>query len=324
MHCRELQRLPSLMRGTVTIGSRGSQLALWQANWAKQAIESSHPSLSVGIVIFKTKGDTILDVSLAKIGGKGLFVKEIEDALLHGKIDLAVHSMKDMPSELPAGLCIGAIPERENPADVLISRGSKTFAGLRGHARIGTSSLRRGAQLRHVRPDLEIVPLRGNIDTRLRKLETENLDAVVLAAAGIARLGFSERITEYLDTSVMLPAVGQGALCIEIRREDPEIEGIVSIMNHPATRTVVSAERAFLHRLGGSCQVPIAGMGRMSGGGLTLDGLVAEIDGASVFRDTLCGKTSEAEKIGQTLAERLLAMGAAKVLDQLKAISHEG
>jgi len=216
------------MEKTIKIGTRGSRLALWQANWVKSAITSINPSLSVDLIIIKTKGDKILDVPLAKVGGKGLFVKEIEEALLDGRIDLAVHSMKDMPAEIPPGLCIGAVPERETPNDVLISKNGLLFSELISGSKVGTSSLRRSAQLLHARPDLVILPLRGNLDTRLKKLETENMDAIILAAAGVKRLNFESRITEYIDENVMLPAVGQGALCIEIRENDTEIEPMSS------------------------------------------------------------------------------------------------
>jgi len=217
MHRLELLGLRDLMDRCLTIGTRGSKLALWQANWVKSALAANDPSLDIRITVIKTKGDKILDVPLAKVGGKGLFVKEIEEALLEHRIDLAVHSMKDMPAELPKGLCVGAIPEREMPNDVLISRDGSKLLELKKGASIGTSSLRRAAQLLHVRPDLSITSLRGNLDTRLKKLDGGESDAIVLAAAGVNRLGLAHRITEHLTEGVMLPAAGQGALCIEIR-----------------------------------------------------------------------------------------------------------
>jgi hydroxymethylbilane synthase len=236
----QLCRVWALMAGgTITIGTRGSQLALWQANWVKDALESHHPDLTVNLATIKTKGDKILDVPLAKVGGKGLFVKEIEEALLNGRIDLAVHSMKDMPADIPVGLCIGAIPEREEPHDVLIARSGQPLDRLVHGARVGTSSLRRSAQLLRARPDIVIVPLRGNLDTRLKKLESGSMDAIVLAAAGVRRLGLADRITEIIDGSVMLPAVGQGALCIEIRENDPRIAPLVAVLDHSSTRQVV-------------------------------------------------------------------------------------
>lgn len=302
---------------TIKIGTRGSKLALWQANWVKSALNAGNTSIAVELVPIKTKGDKILDVPLAKVGGKGLFVKEIEDALLNGRIDLAVHSMKDMPSEIPDGLCVGAIPEREIPQDVLISKKGLLLHDLIPGASIGTSSLRRSAQLLHARPDLVILPLRGNLDTRLKKLETENLDAIILAAAGVKRLGLENRITEYLDENVMLPAVGQGALCIEIRQNDPEIEPIIAALNHQQSWTVVMGERAFLNRLEGGCQVPIAAHGKIEKNTFTLCGLVASVDGTTIIKETLSGPEDSSESIGLKLADRLLSMGAKTIMENL-------
>ena len=308
------------MKQTVRIGTRGSKLALWQSEWVKAAILEQFPSLSVNLVVIKTKGDKILDVPLAKVGGKGLFVKEIEQALLEGHIDLAVHSMKDMPAEIPEGLCIGAVPLREDPADVLVARNGLTFADLKHGAQIGTSSLRRAAQLRHVRPDIEIVPLRGNLDTRLRKLDTgsQKMDAIVLAAAGVKRLGLEARITEYLNSDIMLPAVGQGALCIEVRRNDPIVEPLIKTLEDKPTPSAVSCERAFLKRLEGSCQVPIAALADASSGRLTIEGLVADLDGTTVYRQQRSGPVGEAETIGTALADELLNQGADRILEKLK------
>jgi hydroxymethylbilane synthase len=304
------------MKKPIRIGTRGSKLALWQANWVKSALHKADPSCAVEIVPIKTKGDKILDVPLAKVGGKGLFVKEIEDALLSGHIDFAVHSMKDMPADLPTGLCIGAIPEREDPRDVLISRNGTGLFELAPKAKVGTSSLRRKAQLLCARPDLVIVPLRGNLDTRLKKLDAENLDAIVLAAAGVIRLGLKHRISQYLDQEIMLPAVGQGALCIEIRQHDPAIEAIASSLEHQPTKIAVTAERSFLHRLEGGCQIPIAAFGDITQDALTLSGLVASVDGATVIKETLCEKNSPAESIGIALADSLLAKGAKAIIAQ--------
>ncbi len=306
------------MDKTIKIGTRGSKLALWQANWVKSSLEIKHPFLSIELEIIKTKGDKILDVPLAKVGGKGLFVKEIEEALIDGRIDLAVHSMKDMPGDIPDGLCIGAIPEREIPQDVLISRHKKPLLELAPGAKIGTSSLRRKSQLLHTRPDLIVLPLRGNLDTRLNKLETENLDAIVLAAAGVKRLGLESRITEYLDENIMLPAVGQGALCIEVRENDPVVEPIVASLEHPHTRTVILGERAFLNRLEGGCQVPIAAYGKIDKNIFTLAGLVATVDGKTLFKETLTGPEDSSESIGIKLAERLISMGAEEIIETLK------
>jgi len=306
------------MGKTIKIGTRGSKLALWQANWVKSELNARHPSFSFELVTIKTKGDKILDVPLAKVGGKGLFVKEIEDALLNGLIDLAVHSMKDMPAEIPQGLCIGTIPQRETPQDVLISKKGLLLSELKPQSRIGTSSLRRTAQLLHARPDLVILPLRGNLDTRLKKLETENLDAIILAAAGVKRLGLEGRITEYMDENVMLPAVGQGALCIEIRQNDPEVEPIVSSLEHHQTRVEVMGERAFLNRLEGGCQVPIAAYGKIEKNTFTLCGLVATVDGKTVIKETLSGPKDSSEIIGVKLADRLVGMGAKTIMENLK------
>ncbi len=305
------------MGKTIKIGTRGSKLALWQASWVKSVLTSLHHSLSFEIVIIKTKGDKILDVPLAKVGGKGLFVKEIEDALLNSHIDLAVHSMKDMPAEIPDGLCIGAIPKRETSLDVLISKDGLLLTKLKPHARIGTSSLRRAAQLLHVRPDLVILPLRGNIDTRLGKLETENLDAIILAAAGIKRLGCENRITEYLDENIMLPAAGQGALCVEIRQDDPEVGPIVVALEHQQTKAIVMGERAFLNRLEGGCQVPIAAYAELKDSKIVISGLVGSLDGKTLIKASLEGKPEEAESLGLKVAEDLLSKGAKEILDEV-------
>ena len=307
------------MAQPVTIGTRGSKLALWQAEWVRSELLARFPGMSVELAVIKTQGDKILDVPLAQVGGKGLFVKEIEEALRDGRVDIAVHSMKDMPAEIPEGLAVGAVPERESPADVLISRDGARLAELAPGSAIGTSSLRRGAQLRHARPDLRIVPLRGNLDTRLRKLQTEDLAAVVLAAAGLRRLGLEVRITEHLDSDLMLPAVGQGALCIEIRASDRRIVPLVAGLDHPDTHAAVAGERAFLRRLGGSCQVPIAGYGRMDGRQFALTGLVAEIDGSALIRHHLSGPAQDAAALGVELAEMLLARGADRILKKLTA-----
>ena len=305
------------MTPPVVIGTRGSPLALWQAEWVRSALLQRFPGVAVELSIIKTQGDKILDVPLAKVGGKGLFVKEIEDALLNGRADVAVHSMKDMPAEIPAGLVIGAVPEREIPADVLISRNDLTLRQLPAGGVIGTSSLRRAAQLRHLRPDLEVVPVRGNVETRMGKLDTDRLAAVVLAAAGVKRLGLAQRVAESLDEEIMLPAVGQGALCIEVREKDSRIGAMIAALDHPATRTVVSGERAFLKRLQGGCQVPIAGHGRLDGDQFILTGLVAEVDGGIVIKDRLSGPAEAAEQIGIELAETLLRRGADQILQKL-------
>ena len=311
------------MQPTVKIGTRSSKLALWQAEWVKASLTQKFPARAVELITIKTKGDKILDVPLAKVGGKGLFVKEIEQALLDYRIDVAVHSMKDMPAEIPDGLCIGAIPQREKAADVLISKSGRRFTELRRGAVIGTSSLRRAAQLRYARPDIEIVPLRGNLDTRLKKLHTDDLDAIVLAAAGIIRLNLEHRITQYLDADIMLPAVGQGALCIEIRQSDPNIKLMTTALDHPDSRAVVRGERAFLNRLGGSCQVPIAGYGEIKDGTFHLTGLVADLDGSRIFKSDLAGPAASSESIGIDLAEQLLSQGADRILKELQTMGME-
>lgn len=307
----------NVVRKNIKIGTRGSQLALWQANWVKSALKSLNPHLLIEIVSIKTKGDKILDVPLAKVGGKGLFVKEIEQAIITREIDLAVHSLKDMPAELPDELCFGAIPQRENPADVLISKSGAGLTELKPGARIGTSSLRRTAQLRYARPDVNIIALRGNLDTRLRKLKNEDIDAIVLAAAGVIRLQCEHCIAEYLDPGRMLPAVGQGALCIEIRKDNVDVMGLVTALDHHETHMAVRGERAFLKRLEGGCQVPIAACGGIQNHTYNLSGLVADIAGTTIIKETLSGSLENSERIGIDLAERLLDRGAAEILKQL-------
>ena len=297
------------------IGTRASELALKQSEWVKGKIEGRHPDVSVDLISIKTMGDKILDSPLSKIGGKGLFVKEIEDALLERKVDLAVHSMKDVPAELPENLVLSTFPKREDPADALISMGSQTLAQLPRGARVGTSSLRRGAQLLHTRPDLKLVPLRGNVDTRLRKLESENLHAIILAAAGLKRLGLSSRITQILSFGEVLPAVGQGALGIEVRRYDEQTVSLLHFLDHKATRIAVTTERAFLRELEGGCQVPIAGLAQLDEDKLSFEGMVAELDGSSILREEIIGTKDQAEEIGIALARELLDSGADRILE---------
>lgn len=300
----------------IKIGTRGSTLALRQTAWVRERIAQRHPDLHIEVIRIKTAGDRITDVPLAQVGGKGLFVKEIEEALLRGEINLAVHSMKDVPSELPSGLHLGAVTEREDPRDALISREARGLRELPSAARIGTSSLRRGAQLLGINPDWEIVPLRGNLDTRIKKLKTENLDAVIVAAAGVRRMGLNDTVTEYLPPEVMLPAVGQGALGIECLQEG-EINTLIALLNHPESATAVAGERAFLRRLGGGCQVPIAAYGQVRGGGIVMRGLVARLDGSHLFRAEAQG--TDPEGVGTQLAEDLLTQGAEEVLQEIYA-----
>lgn len=302
----------------ITIGTRGSQLALWQAHWVKSRIEKHYPGLEVAITIISTKGDRVLDVSLPKLGeqGKGLFTKELEDAIFEHRVDLAVHSLKDLPTELPTGLGIGAICEREDVRDALVARAPiKSVSELPEGSVVGTSSLRRQAQLLRARPDLVIEPVRGNVDTRLRKLDEGSFDAIVLAAAGLHRLGHVNRITEHLSEDFMLPAVGQGALAIETRADDDAVGEIVSSLNHEPTRLACSAERAFLRGLGGGCLVPIAAHATIEGGLIDLAGLVASPDGSEAMRDRQTGPASDADAIGQRLADELLSRGADRILN---------
>jgi hydroxymethylbilane synthase len=304
-------------RRQLLIGTRGSALALWQAEWVKSQLMAAHKELTVGLLTIKTTGDKILDVPLAQVGGKGLFVKEIEEALLEGRTDLAVHSVKDMPAELPADLHLAAMPAREDPRDVLISRNGDSLEQLRHGARLGTSSLRRTAQLLHLRPDLRFGTLRGNVDTRLRKLESEGFDGIVLAAAGLKRLDLSHVISEYLEPDRILPAVGQGALGIETRIDDDFTNQVVSSLAHRATMITVSAERAFLKRLEGGCQVPIGAHATLQGDELRLTGLVADLVGQRLIRKELRGEPQEAEVMGEELAEIVLESGGAEILAEL-------
>jgi len=304
-------------RSTLIIGTRGSQLALWQAEWVQRQLKQIAPDLSVVLKRIQTSGDKIQDVPLAKVGGKGLFVKEIEEALLRKDIDLAVHSMKDLPAVLPAGLLIICVPEREDPRDALLAGEKKKLDALPLGARVGTSSLRRQAQLLYVRPDLQIKMLRGNVDTRLRKLQENHFDAIVLAASGLKRLGWDEHITECLPVDVSLPAIGQGALGIEGREDDGFVRVLLSRLEHQQTRVTVTAERALLKRLEGGCQVPIAGHAVLQGENLTLDGLVISLDGKRYVRYSLSGLMSEAESLGRKVAEGLLDRGAQPILQEI-------
>jgi hydroxymethylbilane synthase len=297
----------------LTIGTRGSALALWQARHVASIIEKMNPSVKVELVTIKTQGDKMLDAPLAQIGGKGLFTKEIEDALLDGRVDLAVHSMKDLPTELPNGLRLAAVMEREDPRDVFISRYSGPLEDLPRGARIGTSSLRRKAFLLNRYPGLEVISIRGNVDTRLKKIETENLAGIMLAAAGIIRMGFADRITSYMEPEAMIPAIGQGALALETRESDPGVEEIVSGLNHPETAKCVKIERAFLQRMGGGCQVPMAAHCVSQGNGVKVVAAVVHPDGEPIFSDSYDGAAENA-RVGTDLADALLARGATSIL----------
>jgi hydroxymethylbilane synthase len=303
------------MRDTLVIATRGSKLALWQANHVASRLRETYPGLVVELLPIKTKGDKILDVPLAKVGGKGLFVKEIEEALLDGRADIAVHSMKDVPAEQPDGLVVGIVPKREDPCDMLLSVAYDGLEALPAGATVGTSSLRRKAQLMAVRPALNIVDLRGNLDTRVGKLLDGQFDAIVVAAAGLNRLELTAPKAVRLAPPQFLPAAAQGALGLEYRLDDPETAARLAFFNHPESRDAVAAERAFLARLEGGCQVPIAAHAAIDGDTLTLDGLVAHPETGETFRNAVTGRRAEATNLGRALAETVLAMGAKAVLD---------
>ena len=301
----------------IIIGSRGSQLALWQANWVKSQLENLHGNADISIRVITTSGDKIKDVPLSKIGGKGLFVKEIEEALLAKEIDLAVHSMKDVPIEIPSQLEISIITKRENPLDALISKNGIKLADLPQGATIGTSSLRRSSQLLNHRNDFKIHPLRGNVDTRLKKVEEGKYDAILLASAGLNRLGWSNRITEEISHEIIIPAMGQGALGIETRLGDSKTYNFISSLNHEQTNYEVSAERALVGKLDGGCQVPIGAYAKIEGNLITLKGLVASLDGKIIHKSEIVGPIDDAINIGQDLGEELLKMGANEILEKL-------
>jgi len=299
----------------IKIGTRGSSLALTQTNFVAERIMREIPQANIEICIIKTSGDIMQDVSLLQIGGKGVFVKEIEDALLAGSIDLAVHSMKDVPTEIPSGLTFAAVLPREDVRDVLVSRGNRKIEQMRKGAKIGTGSLRRASQLLAMLPDLEIVSLRGNLDTRLKKIETENLDGVIVAAAGVKRMGLTGKITQYLPVEIMLPAVGQGALGLEIRDNDSRLKEILARLNHAPAYTEVAAERSFLRHLGGGCRLPIAALGKQEGDKLSLEGLVAAPRGSGIIRDKVQGTAAGVEELGKKLADMILERGGRKLLE---------
>jgi hydroxymethylbilane synthase len=306
------------MKKVYKIGTRASKLALWQAHWVQSQLNQYFPDAETEIVKITTKGDKILDRPLALVGGKGLFVKEIEKALLEKEIDIAVHSMKDMPGELPEGLTIGAVPDRENPFDVVVSRNNIKLADLPLNAKIGTSSLRRSSQLKNHRPDLEISSIRGNLETRIKKLNAGEFDAIILAAAGIKRLGMENLITEYLTEETMTPAVGQGALCIETRADDPDIAPVMAKLNHINTATCVAGERSFLKRLEGSCHIPVGCFAKFVDNNIVLTGIVASIDGTTIIKQSLDANPDNILKKGIELADTLLENGAKEILENLK------
>lgn len=302
------------MEKHIRIGTRSSLLALTQSSRVQEQIEKQHPGMTVELVRIVTKGDKILDVPLAMVGGKGLFVKEIEEALIRKEIDLAVHSMKDVPAELPDSLHLGVIPRREDPRDVFIANDFDSLDDLPAGSLVGTSSLRRRSQLANLRPDLTLDNLRGNLDTRLRKLDEGLYEAIILAAAGLNRLGMGERATRYFPVTEMLPAVGQGALGIELRRADEELLAALSFLNDDNTVLAVRAERAFLQRLEGGCQVPIGAFAEIVDRQIRLTGLVAEEDGSRIIKKTGSASCNEAESLGRSLAEEILALGGGEIL----------
>ena len=305
------------MKAQIIIGTRGSKLALWQADYVEQRLREEYPGLQVTQKRISTKGDRILDVPLAKIGGKGLFTKELEEEMLSGSIDLAVHSLKDMPAKVPDGLMIAAVTKRLDPGDALVSNRFSSFSELPQGARVGTSSLRRRAQLLCARPDLTMIDLRGNVNTRLRKLDEGEYDAIVLAVAGLKRLGFADRIREVLPQTMVLPAVGQGALAIETRADDKETRDMLAFLRDDETICCAEAERSFLARVEGGCQVPVGVYATAEGDALKIEAVIASLDGRRSYRGTVNGAKADAAKLGKGLAEKLLNEGGAKILQEL-------
>ncbi len=303
----------------IRIATRQSPLALWQAEHVAELLEQAFPNVTTELVKMVTRGDKILDAPLAKVGGKGLFVKELEQGMLEGEADIAVHSMKDVPIEFPEGLHLAAILTREDPTDAFVSNQYKSFSELPTRARIGTSSLRRECQLKQHLPEAEVLPLRGNVNTRLAKLDAGEYDAIILASAGLKRLGMGDRITQTLDTSVSLPAVGQGAIGIECRVDDVEINQMLAALHDQVTGVCVKAERAMNTRLNGGCQVPIAGFAILQETQVFMRGLVGSPDGQVIYRAERAGSIEQAESLGQQIAEDLLSQGADKVLQALLA-----
>lgn len=302
------------MKTNLRIGTRQSLLALWQSNYIAGLLQQQYPDCQVTLKKIVTKGDRILDVPLAQIGGKGLFTKEIETDLLDGSIDLAVHSLKDMPTVLPEGLCLTAITSRANVGDAFVSNKYDSFAQLPEGAVLGTSSLRRKAQLLAVRPDLKIVDLRGNVDTRLRKLDEGRMDAIILAAAGLERLGHAGRIKEIIPTSVCLPAVGQGALAIECRSNDEEVRSMLAFLNDDAIKQATDAERAFLGLIEGGCQVPIGVHADVTGTEIKIEAVIASLDGSAILRNTISGPSEQAAELGRQLGRQMLDDGGRQIL----------
>lgn len=305
------------MPRTIRIGTRGSPLALAQTRWVESQLHVQHPGLATELVVIKTTGDKLKDIPLAQIGGKGLFIKEIEEALLAGEVDLAVHSLKDMPAEVPPGCTLGAVPPREDCRDAFISHRYASLDEIPSGGRVGTGSLRRKVQILHHHPDLEVVHLRGNVDTRLRKLESEGLDAIILAAAGLKRLGLGHIPKAYLSPEEMLPAIGQGALGLEVRVNDQEMLDLLEPLNHYPSQVAVMGERAFLARLEGGCLIPVAALGRLENGSFTLEALISDLEGRQLLQDILAGPPEEAHSMGSQLAEILLERGGREILQEV-------
>ena len=304
----------------VTIGSRGSPLALWQANWVKGLLLENHSDLAVDIKIIKTSGDKIQNMPLSKIGGKGLFVKEIEEGLLKREVDFAVHSMKDMPISFPMNLCIACVTKRENPFDALISRNGVKLADLPKGAKIGTGSLRRISQLMNYRPDLELVPLRGNLETRLKKLETEGLDAIILAAAGLIRMGLDDWITEIISPDILLPAMGQGTVGIEARKNDVDNQILLADIDDEETHYALDAERALVRQLEGGCNVPIGAFATLDEEQITLTGLVASLDGKILYKKEMTDIKTNAIALGRKIGDELITMGGDRIMQEIKSV----
>ena len=302
------------MINSIRIGTRGSTLALAQTAWVRNKLAEQYPDIAIETIEIKTSGDRFIAASLQAIGGKGVFTKELEEALFNREIDIAVHSMKDLPTLLPPGLTVGAIPAREDARDVLVSGGAASLQRLSHGAKVGTGSLRRTAQVRNCRPDLLVAPIRGNVDTRLKKLDSGEYDALVIAAAGLKRIGLEDRITEYLSNDVCLSAPGQGALGLETR-EDDSLREQLDFLHDATAFAEVSAERALLRRLGGGCQVPVGAKALVDGEGLTICAVVAKPDGSRLCRGKVSGSVTEANQLGELLAERLLSEGAQQILD---------
>ncbi|MCX7762733.1 MAG: hydroxymethylbilane synthase [Candidatus Kryptonium sp.] len=310
------------MMQKIIIGTRGSKLALWQTEFVKEKLSKVVPDIEFEIKIIKTTGDKILNSPLSKIGDKGIFTREIEIELLDGKIDMAVHSLKDLPTKLPDGLTIGAVTEREDVRDVLISRNDLKLADLPLNSVIATGSLRRRAQLLNIRPDFKFVEIRGNIDTRFRKFDESNWDGMILAYAGVKRMNYTSRVSEVISTDIILPAVGQGAIAIEVREKDEKILDLVRKVNHRETELATRAERALLRYLEGGCQIPIGAFAYVSNGKIKLSAMVSNLDGTFLVRDSVEGDVNDqVENLGFELAEKLLQQGASKILDEIRKIT---